>query len=188
MTGFRVSPGGAQTLYGIEPDLTTLGKIVGGGLPVGAFGGREDIMQEVAPAGPIYQAGTLSGNPLAMVAGLSTLQHLTEDVYQTIGAATETLIDGLVERATTAGLQVCENRVCGMFSLFFGIDHANDYDDVAASNIDQFNAFFHAMLNQSVYLAPSAFEAGFISATHSSEIIQTTLDAAEVAFSDLAAA
>ena len=188
MTGFRVSPGGAQTLYGIEPDLTTLGKIVGGGLPVGAFGGREDIMQEVAPAGPIYQAGTLSGNPLAMVAGLSTLQHLTEDVYQTIGAATETLIDGLVERATTAGLQVCENRVCGMFSLFFGIDHANDYDDVAASNIDQFNAFFHAMLNQGVYLAPSAFEAGFIGATHSSEIIQTTLDAAEIAFSDLAAA
>ena len=187
MTGFRVAPGGAQTLYGIEPDLTTLGKIVGGGLPVGAFGGREDIMQEVAPAGPIYQAGTLSGNPLAMVAGLSTLQHLTEDVYQTIGAATETLIDGLVERATTAGLQVCENRVCGMFSLFFGIDHANDYDDVAASNIDQFNAFFHAMLNQGVYLAPSAFEAGFISATHSREIIQTTLDAAEVAFSDLAA-
>lgn len=188
MTGFRVSSGGAQTLYGIEPDLTTLGKIVGGGLPVGAFGGREDVMQEIAPTGPIYQAGTLSGNPLAMAAGLSTLQHLTDDVYQTIGAATETLIDGLVERATNAGLQVCENRVCGMFSLFFGIDQANDYDDVARSNIDQFNAFFHAMLNQGVYLAPSAFEAGFIGATHNSEIIQTTLDAAEVAFSDLVAA
>ena len=171
-----------------EPDLTTLGKIVGGGLPVGAFGGREDVMQEIAPTGPIYQAGTLSGNPLAMAAGLSTLQHLTDDVYQTIGAATETLIDGLVERATNAGLQVCENRVCGMFSLFFGIDQANDYDDVARSNIDQFNAFFHAMLNQGVYLAPSAFEAGFIGATHTSEIIQTTLDAAEVAFSDLVAA
>ena len=187
MTGFRVSPGGAQTLYDIEPDLTTLGKIVGGGLPVGAFGGREEIMQYIAPVGPIYQAGTLSGNPLAMAAGLSTLRHLTTDAYQAIGAATDALVDGLVARAASAGLQVCENRVCGMFSLFFGIDEAAEYDDVAGSNIDQFNAFFHAMLDQGVYLAPSAFEAGFISATHTSEVIQTTLDAAEVAFSKLIA-
>ena len=187
MTGFRVSPGGAQTLYDIEPDLTTLGKIVGGGLPVGAFGGREEIMQYIAPVGPIYQAGTLSGNPLAMAAGLSTLKHLTTDAYQAIAAATDALVDGLVARAASAGLQVCENRVCGMFSLFFGIDEAAEYDDVAGSNIDQFNAFFHAMLDQGVYLAPSAFEAGFISATHTSEVIQTTLDAAEVAFSKLIA-
>ena len=187
MTGFRVSPGGAQTLYDIEPDLTTLGKIVGGGLPVGAFGGREEIMQYIAPVGPIYQAGTLSGNPLAMAAGLSTLKHLTTDAYQAIAAATDALVDGLVARAASAGLQVCENRVCGMFSLFFGIDEAAEYDDVAASNIDQFNAFFHAMLDQGIYLAPSAFEAGFISATHTSEVIQTTLDAAEVAFNDLIA-
>jgi glutamate-1-semialdehyde 2,1-aminomutase len=187
MTGFRVSPGGAQTLYDIEPDLTTLGKIVGGGLPVGAFGGREEIMQYIAPAGPIYQAGTLSGNPLAMAAGLSTLKHLTTQAYEDIATATDALVDGLVARAASAGLQVCENRVCGMFSLFFGIDEAAEYDDVAASNIDQFNAFFHAMLDQGVYLAPSAFEAGFISATHTSEVIQTTLDAAEVAFSNLIA-
>ena len=187
MTGFRVSPGGAQTLYDIEPDLTTLGKIVGGGLPVGAFGGREEIMQYIAPVGPIYQAGTLSGNPLAMAAGLSTLRHLTTDAYQAIGAATDALVDGLLARAASAGLQVCENRVCGMFSLFFGIDEAAEYDDVAGSNIDQFNAFFHAMLDQGIYLAPSAFEAGFISATHTSEVIQTTLDAAEVAFSKLIA-
>ena len=188
MTGFRVSSGGAQTLYGVEPDLTTLGKIVGGGLPVGAFGGREDIMQEIAPAGPIYQAGTLSGNPLAMAAGLSTLNHLTDDVYQAINTATDTLVDGLVERAAAVGLKVCENRVCGMFSLFFDIASADNYDDVARSNIDQFNAFFHSMLDQGIYLAPSAFEAGFISTKHNGEIIQATLNAAEVSFSNLVAA
>ncbi|MBK89321.1 MAG: glutamate-1-semialdehyde-2,1-aminomutase [Gammaproteobacteria bacterium] len=185
MTGFRVSRGGAQVLYGVEPDLTTLGKIVGGGLPVGAFGGRKDIMQEIAPAGPIYQAGTLSGNPLAMAAGLSTLNHLTNEVYQTVNAATETLVDGLVEKAANAGLKICTNRVCGMFSLFFGIDRAENYDDVANSNIDQFNTFFHSMLDQGVYLAPSAFEAGFIGAAHDSDLIAATLDAAEVAFDTL---
>ena len=185
MTGFRVSRGGAQVLYGVEPDLTTLGKIVGGGLPVGAFGGRKDIMQEIAPAGPIYQAGTLSGNPLAMAAGLSTLNHLTNEVYQTVNAATETLVDGLVEKAANVGLKICTNRVCGMFSLFFGIDRAENYDDVANSNIDQFNTFFHSMLDQGVYLAPSAFEAGFIGAAHDSDLIAATLDAAEVAFDTL---
>jgi glutamate-1-semialdehyde 2,1-aminomutase len=188
MTGFRVSSGGAQTLYGVEPDLTTLGKIVGGGLPVGAFGGREDIMQEIAPAGPIYQAGTLSGNPLAMAAGLSTLNHLTDDVYQAINTATDTLVDGLVEKATAVGLNVCENRVCGMFSLFFDIASADNYDDVARSNIDQFNAFFHSMLDQGIYFGPSAFEAGFISTAHTGEIVQATLNAAEVTFSNLVAA
>lgn len=186
MTGFRVSPGGAQTLYDISPDLTTLGKIVGGGLPVGAFGGREDIMQEIAPAGPIYQAGTLSGNPLAMTAGLSTLNHLTPEVYATINSATEILVNGLVERATSAGIEVCENHVCGMFSLFFDLDRAENYEQVANSNIERFNQFFHKMLDQGIYLAPSAFEAGFISAEHNDDIIETTLAAAEIAFAELA--
>lgn len=186
MTGFRVSPGGAQTLYDISPDLTTLGKIVGGGLPVGAFGGRKDIMQEIAPAGPIYQAGTLSGNPLAMTAGLSTLNHLTPEVYATINSATEILVNGLVERATSAGIEVCENHVCGMFSLFFDLDRAENYEQVANSNIERFNQFFHKMLDQGIYLAPSAFEAGFISAEHNDDIIETTLAAAEIAFAELA--
>lgn len=186
MTGFRVSPGGAQTLYDISPDLTTLGKIVGGGLPVGAFGGRKDIMQEIAPAGPIYQAGTLSGNPLAMTAGLSTLNHLTPEVYATINSATEILVNGLVERATSAGIEVCENHVCGMFSLFFDLDRAENYEQVANSNIERFNQFFHKMLDQGIYLAPSAFEAGFISAEHNDDIIETTLTAAEIAFAELA--
>jgi glutamate-1-semialdehyde 2,1-aminomutase len=186
MTGFRVSPGGAQTLYDICPDLTTLGKIVGGGLPVGAFGGREDVMQEIAPAGPIYQAGTLSGNPLAMTAGLSTLNHLTPEVYATINSATEVLVNGLVERATSAGIKVCENNVCGMFSLFFDLDRAENYEQVANSNIERFNQFFHKMLDQGIYLAPSAFEAGFISAEHNDDIIETTLAAAEIAFAELA--
>ncbi|NCF33707.1 MAG: glutamate-1-semialdehyde 2,1-aminomutase [Proteobacteria bacterium] len=186
MTGFRVSPGGAQTLYDISPDLTTLGKIVGGGLPVGAFGGREDIMQEIAPAGPIYQAGTLSGNPLAMTAGLSTLNHLTPEVYATINSATEILVNGLVERATRADIKVCENHVCGMFSLFFDLDRAENYEQVANSNIERFNQFFHKMLDQGIYLAPSAFEAGFISAEHNDDIIETTLAAAEIAFAELA--
>ena len=186
MTGFRVSPGGAQTLYDICPDLTTLGKIVGGGLPVGAFGGREDVMQEIAPAGPIYQAGTLSGNPLAMTAGLSTLNHLTPEVYATINSATAVLVNGLVERATSAGIKVCENHVCGMFSLFFDLDRAENYEQVANSNIERFNQFFHKMLDQGIYLAPSAFEAGFISAEHNDDIIETTLAAAEIAFAELA--
>ena len=186
MTGFRVSPGGAQTLYDITPDLTTLGKIVGGGLPVGAFGGRHEVMQEIAPAGPIYQAGTLSGNPLAMVAGLSTLKHLTPTVYDAINTATQTLVNGLVERATSSGIQVCENHVCGMFSLFFDVDQADNYDDVANSNIERFNRFFHSMLDQGIYLAPSAFEAGFISAKHTDEIIASTLSAAEIAFTNIA--
>jgi glutamate-1-semialdehyde 2,1-aminomutase len=186
MTGFRVSPGGAQTLYDICPDLTTLGKIVGGGLPVGAFGGREDVMQEIAPAGPIYQAGTLSGNPLAMTAGLSTLNHLTPEVYATINSATEVLVNGLVERATSAGIKICENHVCGMFSLFFDLDRAENYEQVANSNIERFNQFFHKMLDQGIYLAPSAFEAGFISAEHNDDIIETTLAAAEIAFAELA--
>jgi len=185
MTGFRVAPGGAQELYGIQPDLTTLGKIVGGGLPVGAFGGRADIMNCIAPAGPVYQAGTLSGNPLAMAAGLTTLNHLTDDVYATMADATQALVDGMLALAAKHGIALCENHVCGMFSFFFGQDSVRNYEDVAGSNVDQFNAFFHAMLDQGIYLAPSAFEAGFLSAQHGTEEIQKTLAAADLALGSL---
>ena len=185
MTGFRVAPGGAQELYGIQPDLTTLGKIVGGGLPVGAFGGRADLMNCIAPAGPVYQAGTLSGNPLAMAAGLTTLNHLTDDVYATMAAATQALVDGMLALAAKHGIALCENHVCGMFSFFFGQDSVRNYEDVAGSNVDQFNAFFHAMLDQGIYLAPSAFEAGFLSAQHGTEEIQKTLAAADLALGSL---
>ena len=185
MTGFRVAPGGAQELYGIQPDLTTLGKIVGGGLPVGAFGGRADIMNCIAPAGPVYQAGTLSGNPLAMAAGLTTLNHLTDDVYATMAAATQALVDGMLALAAKHGIALCENHVCGMFSFFFGQDSVRNYEDVAGSNVDQFNAFFHAMLDQGIYLAPSAFEAGFLSAQHGTEEIQKTLAAADLTLGSL---
>ena len=185
MTGFRVAPGGAQELYSIQPDLTTLGKIVGGGLPVGAFGGRADIMNCIAPAGPVYQAGTLSGNPLAMAAGLTTLNHLTDDVYATMTVATQALVDGMLALAAKHGIALCENHVCGMFSFFFGQDSVRNYEDVAESNVDQFNAFFHAMLDQGIYLAPSAFEAGFLSAQHGTEEIQKTLAAADLALGSL---
>jgi glutamate-1-semialdehyde 2,1-aminomutase len=185
MTGFRVARGGAQELYGITPDLTTLGKIVGGGLPVGAFGGRADIMNCIAPAGPVYQAGTLSGNPLAMAAGLATLNHLTQEVYEDLTTTTQTLVDGILAAANKHGIQLCENHVCGMFSFFFGRDEVINYDDVAGSNVEQFNAFFHKMLEQGVYLAPSAFEAGFLSAQHSREEIGKTIEAADQAFAAL---
>lgn len=185
MTGFRVARGGAQDLYGITPDLTTLGKIVGGGLPVGAFGGRADIMNFIAPAGPVYQAGTLSGNPLAMAAGLATLNHLTPEVYDNLETATQTLVDGILASANKHGIRLCENHVCGMFSFFFGCDRVSNYDDVAGSNVEQFNAFFHKMLAQGIYLAPSAFEAGFLSAQHGDEELQKTIEAADLAFADL---
>jgi glutamate-1-semialdehyde 2,1-aminomutase len=185
MTGFRVARGGAQELYGITPDLTTLGKIVGGGLPVGAFGGRADIMNCIAPAGPVYQAGTLSGNPLAMAAGLATLNHLTQEVYEDLTTTTQTLVDGILAAANKHGIQLCENHVCGMFSFFFGRDEVINYDDVVGSNVEQFNAFFHKMLEQGVYLAPSAFEAGFLSAQHGREEIGKTIEAADQAFAAL---
>jgi glutamate-1-semialdehyde 2,1-aminomutase len=182
MTGFRVSRGGAQALYNVMPDLTTLGKIVGGGLPVGAFGGRADIMSHIAPEGPVYQAGTLSGNPLAVSAGLATLNHLSDDVYDHIAATTDKLVAGLSERAAAHGVKIATNHVCGMFGLFFDIDLAENFDHVSNSNVDKFNRFFHAMLDAGVYLAPSAFETGFISAAHDDYDIQATLDAADTAF------
>ena len=188
MTGFRVASGGAQELYGVQPDLTTLGKIVGGGLPVGAFGGRADIMNCIAPAGPVYQAGTLSGNPLAMAAGLATLNHLTADVYAKIGATTDALVSGIMAAAAKHAVPLSENHVCGMFGFFFTSDQVTNYDHVAASNVEHFSAFFHEMLAQGIYLAPSAFEAGFLSAQHGEAEVECTLHAADVAFSKLARA
>ena len=188
MTGFRVARGGAQDLYNVSPDLTTLGKIVGGGLPVGAFGGREDIMNCIAPAGPVYQAGTLSGNPLAMAAGLATLNHLTAEVYAKIGAMTDALVSGIMAVAKKHDVQLRENHVCGMFGFFFTSDRVKDYDGVAASNVEFFNAFFHEMLSQGIYLAPSAFEAGFLSAEHGETEIDKTIHAADLAFATLARA
>ena len=188
MTGFRVARGGAQDLYNVSPDLTTLGKIVGGGLPVGAFGGREDIMNCIAPAGPVYQAGTLSGNPLAMAAGLATLNHLTAEVYAKISAMTDALVSGIMTVAKKHDVQLRENHVCGMFGFFFTSDRVKDYDGVAASNVEFFNAFFHEMLSQGIYLAPSAFEAGFLSAEHGETEIDKTIHAADLAFATLARA
>ena len=185
MSGFRVARGGAQERYNVQPDLTTLGKVVGGGLPVGAFGGRADIMAQLAPDGPVYQAGTLSGNPLAVAAGLAMLNHLHDDVYAAIENATATLVDGIRERASAHGVAIATNHVCGMFGIFFDVDRVENFDHVSNSNVDKFNRFFHAMLDEGVYLAPSAFEAGFISATHDSDVIATTVAAADRAFAKL---
>ncbi len=185
MTGFRVARGGAQAAYGVTPDLTTLGKIVGGGLPVGAFGGRADIMTCIAPEGPVYQAGTLSGNPLATAAGNTMLSHLTDELYTKIATQTGKLMHGLLERAQAAGFRVAGNHVCGMFSLFFDAEEVTNYDQVANANIDRFNRFFHGMLDAGVYLAPSAFEAGFVSVTHDDDVIAATLDTAEAVLAAL---
>jgi glutamate-1-semialdehyde 2,1-aminomutase len=185
MSGFRVARGGAQERYEVQPDLTTLGKVVGGGLPVGAFGGRADIMAKIAPDGPVYQAGTLSGNPLAVAAGLTMLNHLNDEVYTHIENTTNTLVEGMHERAAAHGVKIATNHVCGMFGIFFDVDTVQNFDHVANSNVDKFNRFFHAMLDEGVYLAPSAFEAGFISATHDADAISTTLAAADRAFAKL---
>jgi glutamate-1-semialdehyde 2,1-aminomutase len=186
MTGFRVAPGGAQALYGVTPDLTTLGKIIGGGLPVGAFGGRADIMAHIAPEGPVYQAGTLSGNPLATAAGLAMLSNLDDGIYARVAEATRQLCTGLERAATRHGVPITLNQVCGMFSVFFGAGPVRDFDEVAQTDIAAFNRFFHAMLDQGVYLAPSAFEAGFLSAAHDAEALEITLEAADRAFAALA--
>ncbi len=187
MTGFRVALGGAQARYGITPDLTTLGKVVGGGLPVGAFGGRADIMAHIAPTGPVYQAGTLSGNPLAMAAGLTTLNAVSEPgFHDRLAATTDQLADGLTSAAAKAGVDVVCNHVCGMISLFFtSQDTVQSFADVAATDTDRFNRFFHAMLDQGIYLAPSAFEAAFLSAAHGEAEIETTLQAARTALNGL---
>jgi glutamate-1-semialdehyde 2,1-aminomutase len=188
MTGFRVARGGAQELYGIRPDLTTLGKVIGGGMPVGAFGGRREIMERIAPLGPVYQAGTLSGNPIAMAAGLKTLELISEPgFYETLGERTRQLADGLRRRAAAAGVGLTTNQAGGMFGIFFTrAERVTNYAQATACDQARFRAFFHAMLARGVYLAPSAFEAGFVSAAHGETEIAATLDAAKEAFAAIA--
>jgi len=183
MTGFRVAKGGAQALYGVNPDLTTLGKVIGGGLPVGAFGGRKDIMQCLAPLGPVYQAGTLSGNPVAVAAGLATLNLIQQTgFHERLAATTKSLTDGLSAIAREAGVAFSAQAVGGMFGIYFSAEVPNSFDDVMQSDRDAFNRFFHAMLDDCIYLAPSAFEAGFVSAAHSEQDIEQTLSAARKYF------
>jgi len=187
MTGFRVALGGAQQLYGVTPDLTTLGKVIGGGMPVGAFGGRREIMSMISPLGPVYQAGTLSGNPVAMAAGLATLEQLTQPgFYEQLAKKTQRLVEDLTDHANAAGISLATNHVGGMFGLFFSSEKSiSRYEQVMASNTDLFRKFFHGMLDEGVYLAPSAYEAGFVSAAHSDEDIEQTVNAAAKVLSGL---
>lgn len=183
MTGFRAGPQGVQGLSGVTPDLTTLAKVIGGGMPVGAFGGRADVMKHIAPLGAVYQAGTLSGNPVSVAAGLATLDILGRPgFYENLAAQTQKLVNGLSERAKAAGVTFCADSVGGMFGLYFRESIPTSFAEVSDSNVEAFKVFFHAMLNQGVHLAPSAFEAGFVSAKHDDAIIAQTLDAAEKAF------
>ncbi len=187
MSGFRVALGGAQQIYEVKPDLTTLGKIIGGGLPVGAFGGRADIMALLAPNGPVYQAGTLSGNPLAMSAGLTTLEIISEPgFYEQLTQRTTQLLDGLSQLAKDADLAFSTNQAGGMFGLFFSEEtNISRFEQVMQCNQEHFKQFFHLMLEAGIYLAPSAFEAGFVSAAHTEEDINNTLSAAKTAFEKL---
>ncbi|AZZ94644.1 glutamate-1-semialdehyde-2,1-aminomutase [Hahella sp. KA22] len=187
MTGFRVALGGAQQVYGVKPDLTTLGKVIGAGLPVGAFGGRRDVMSHIAPLGPVYQAGTLSGNPLAMACGLTMLNKISEPgFYDALTAKTEALAKGLQERAQAAGVPLTINQVGGMFGFFFSEEKkVSRFDQVTRCDLERFRKFYHGMLDKGVYLAPSAYEAGFVSAAHSDEDIQATLDAASSLFASM---
>jgi glutamate-1-semialdehyde 2,1-aminomutase len=180
MTGFRVAKGGAQALFGIEPDLTTLGKVVGGGMPAAAFGGRADIMADLAPDGPVYQAGTLSGNPVAMAAGLATLELIdAPGFYEQLGERTKQLTDGLAAAAADTGIALCVEQQGGMFGFVFtDSGPVRSFAQVSAADVDRFKAFFHGMLDEGVYLAPSAFEAGFVSAAHGESEIEQTLAAA----------
>ena len=184
MTGFRVALGGAQSLYGVKPDLTTLGKIIGGGLPVGAFGGRRDIMEFIAPLGPVYQAGTLSGNPIAMAAGLKTLDLLCEEgIYEILSTKVDTLVRGIVSAATSAGIPMASNQAGGMFGLFFTeVEKVCNFTESTACNHEHFKMFFHGMLSEGVYLAPSAYEAGFVSMAHSHDDLIHTIEAAARVF------
>ncbi|MCH9697583.1 MAG: glutamate-1-semialdehyde 2,1-aminomutase [Gammaproteobacteria bacterium] len=188
MTGFRVALGGAQSIYHVEPDLTTLGKVIGGGMPVGAFGGKRDIMQALAPAGPVYQAGTLSGNPVAMAAGLKTLDLISRPgFFKALEAKTRYLTQGLKKAAQQSDIAVSTQAIGGMFGLFFTEDtEVTNFDQVMNCNTELFNQFFHSCLDQGVYFAPSAFEAGFISSAHTQEILDKTIDAAHKAFTTIA--
>ncbi|MBP2655221.1 MAG: hemL [Firmicutes bacterium] len=183
MSGFRVAHGGAQEVFEIVPDLTCLGKVIGGGLPVGAYGGRRDIMEWIAPAGPVYQAGTLSGNPLAMTAGIATLKLLAEttEFYKIINEKTANLCDGIRQEADKLGVKLQLHRLGSMFSLFFSDKLVYDYDSAKKSDVSAFNIYFHAMLEQGIYSAPSQFEAAFMSAAHTEEDIKATIAASAVA-------
>jgi glutamate-1-semialdehyde 2,1-aminomutase len=183
MTGFRVALGGAQARYGIRPDLTTLGKVIGGGLPLAAVGGKREIMEKLAPLGPVYQAGTLSGNPLAVAAGLATLQLAAQPrLLERVAATTRTLVEGLTAEARKAGVAFCAQSIGSMFGLYFRATPPASYAEVMQCDRERFNRFFHAMLEQGVYLAPSAYEAGFVSAAHGEAEIDATLAAARSAF------
>jgi glutamate-1-semialdehyde 2,1-aminomutase len=183
MTGFRVGLRGAQGLYGVQADLITLGKVIGGGMPLGAFGGRRDIMENIAPLGPVYQAGTLSGNPLAVAAGLATLRKLqASGFYERLAANTRSLCDGLISAAGKRGVAFSAHSVGGMFGLYFRATPPSSYAEVMECDTEAFKRFFHAMLERGVYLAPSAYEAGFVSSAHTEADIASTLSAAEAAF------
>ncbi len=187
MTGFRVAKGGAQSIFGITPDMTTLGKIVGGGMPAAAFGGRADIMASLAPEGPVYQAGTLSGNPVAMAAGIATLELIDEPgFYEALTAKTKQLVDGLATAAKDAGVGMATECEGGMFGLVFtDAPSVRSFDQVAAADVERFKKFFHGMLDEGIYLAPSAFEAGFVSAAHGDEEVKATVDAAQKVFTTI---
>ncbi len=186
MTGFRVSLGGAQELYGVIPDMTTLGKVIGGGLPVGAFGGKKEIMQQLAPLGPVYQAGTLSGNPVAVAAGLKTLELIqASNFYKTLGEKTRQLVQGMENVAQKEGVEFCARNVGGMFGLYFRKTPPNSFDEIMQSDRVRFKRFFHLMLDEGIYFGPSAFEAGFVSAAHDERDLQQTLSASKLAFKQL---
>jgi len=187
MTGFRVALGGAQQHYNVTPDLCTLGKVIGGGLPVGAFGGKREIMEKIAPLGPVYQAGTLSGNPVSMAAGLTTLKLIQEPgFHDNLSKKAAALCDGLKARASAAGIPLTTNQVGAMFGVFFSNEESiTSFKQVTECNIEQFKIFYHGMLSQGVYMAPSAYEAGFVSAAHTDTEINATLDAAEKVFASL---
>jgi glutamate-1-semialdehyde 2,1-aminomutase len=183
MTGFRLARGGAQELYEVKPDLTTLGKIIGGGLPVGAYGGRRELMEQIAPSGPVYQAGTLSGNPLAMTAGLVVLRRLRDrSIYEQLEEAGRRLCEGLTEAAREAGVETITNRVGSMFTTFFNNSAVTDWPSAAKSDRERYGRFFHAMLEEGVYLAPSQFEAAFIGTAHTEDVLDRTITAARKAF------
>jgi glutamate-1-semialdehyde 2,1-aminomutase len=189
MTGFRVALGGAQQLYGVTPDLSTFGKIIGGGMPVGAYGGMREIMERVAPAGPVYQAGTLSGNPVAMAAGLATLELIQQPCFHAeLERKTQRLCEGFERAARDAGVALTTNHVCGMFGVFFSDSKVTSYAQATRCDVAAFRRFFHAMLRRGVYLAPSAFEAGFVSSAHAHGDLDATLAAAREAFMETATA
>jgi len=186
MTGFRVSLGGAQELYGVTPDMTTLGKIIGGGLPVGAFGGKKEIMQMLAPLGPVYQAGTLSGNPVAVAAGLKTLELIqATGFYKELSLVTTKLVEGMTRVAKEKRVKFCARSVGGMFGIYFSELPPNSFDEIMNSDREKFNKFFHSMLEQGIYFGPSAFEAGFVSAAHTEKDIDDTIEASRRAFESL---